>query len=87
MATRVGLNLNFEFWFRICSQIIDEFEFEFDFCKINEIEFEFNFFKVNEFKFEFDFFNINEFEFKNKIKGSNQCHRYGGQGGPYPSKG
>ena len=47
--TRVGLDLNFEFWIWIRSRVIDKFEFEFDFCKINE--FEFSFFKVNEFEF------------------------------------
>ena len=48
-------------WIWIRSRIIDEFEFEFDFCKINELEF--SFFKVNEFEFEFSFFKVNEFEF------------------------
>ena len=38
--------------------MIDEFEFEFDFCKVNE--FEFDFCKVNEFEFEFKNYKKNE---------------------------
>ena len=47
---KIGGWIEFEFWIWFRSQVIDEFESEFDFCKVNEFEFEFRFFKVNEFE-------------------------------------
>ena len=64
VASRVGLNLSFEFWIWIRSRGIDEFEFEFHVCKVNKFDFKYSFFKFDEFQF--SIFKVDKFEFKFK---------------------